>query len=188
MRDAPMAVTVSLPVVGGDVEDIDSEDCEAVHFAPEYVQDIMGYLRKKEIMDQPSHTYMSLHFDITAENRVVLVNWMVEVHMEIRSLAESLFLSVSILDRYLQKTPNLPRSRLQLAGITAIFVAGKYEETHTPSVTDYVYFTDDIYTVSELLQMENEMLAAIEWNVSVAIAPLFLRRYSKGTPLILLTC
>jgi hypothetical protein len=111
----------------------------------------------------------------------VLVSWMVEVHLEIRSFTESLFLSVSILDRYLEKTPNLPRSRLQLAGITAIFVAGKYEETLTPSVTDYVYYTDNIYTVEELLQMENEMLEAIEWNLSVPIAPQFLRRYSKGT-------
>ncbi len=175
-------------MVDGDVEDIDAEDFNAVHFVPEYVQDIMRYLRKKEVVDQPSSTYMSRHFEITEANRVVLVNWMVEVHLDIKSLAESLFLSVSLLDRYLQKTPNLPRSRMQLAGITAIFVAGKYEETLTPTLDEYVYFTDNIYSAEQILEMENEMLEKVEWNLSVPIPPQFLRRYSKGRTSFLCLC
>ena len=163
-----------------DVEDIDAEDGNAVHFVPEYVQDIFRYLRKKEVVDQPSSTYMLRHFEITEGNRTVLVNWMVEVHLDIKTLAESLFLSVSILDRYLQKTPNLPRSRMQLAGITSIFIAGKYEETLTPTLDEYVYFTDNVYTAEQILEMENEMLEKLEWNLSVPIPPHFLRRYSKA--------
>ena len=48
-------------------------------------------------------------------------------------MAETLFLAVSFLDRFLS-VESVPRTLLQLAGITAILVAAKYEEIYAPTV------------------------------------------------------
>ena len=48
-------------------------------------------------------------------------------------MSETLFLAVSFLDRFLS-VESMPRTMLQLAGITSILVAAKYEEIYAPTV------------------------------------------------------
>ena len=37
------------------------------------------------------------------------------------------------------------RSKLQLVGAAAMFIAAKYEEIYPPDVAEFVYITDDTY-------------------------------------------
>ena len=46
------------------------------------------------------------------------------------------------------------RGRLQLVGVTCMFIASKYEEIFAPRVEDFVYITDSTYSETEVLQME----------------------------------
>ena len=39
-----------------------------------------------------------------------------------------------------------PFRRLQLVGVTAMFVAAKFEEIDPPRATDFVYITDNTYS------------------------------------------
>lgn len=60
--------------------------------------------------------------DVTANMRGVLVDWLVEVAEEYNLLPETLFLSVSYMDRFLSINP-VTRRRLQLLGVSSMLVA-----------------------------------------------------------------
>ena len=38
------------------------------------------------------------------------------------------------------------RNKLQLVGVTAMFIASKVEEMYAPECTDFVYITDNAFT------------------------------------------
>merc|ERR1712098_733930 len=44
--------------------------------------------------------------------------------------------------------------KLQLVGVTAMFIASKVEEMYAPEINDFVYITDNAYTAVEIRQME----------------------------------
>jgi cyclin B len=46
---------------------------------------------------------------------------------------ETLFLTINILDRFLEVTP-VSRDRLQLVGVTCMLIAAKYQEIYAPEV------------------------------------------------------
>ena len=43
---------------------------------------------------------------------------------------ETFYLAIDYVDRYLSKQRNIPKTRLQLVGVTALFVAAKTEVRH----------------------------------------------------------
>lgn len=45
---------------------------------------------------------------------------------------------------------NVKRTKLQLVGATAVFIAAKFEEMTPPEVSDLVYVTDEAYTKNEV--------------------------------------
>jgi G2/mitotic-specific cyclin-B, other len=77
--------------------------------------------------------------------RAILVDWIIEVHLKFKLLPETLFITVSLIDRYLEKI-QIKRNNLQLVGVTAMLIATKYEEIYAPEVRDFVYITDNAYT------------------------------------------
>jgi hypothetical protein len=65
---------------------------------------------------------------------------------------ETLFLTVNIIDRFLEKQV-VPRKKLQLVGVTAMLLACKYEEVSVPVVEDLVLISDRAYTKGQILEM-----------------------------------
>ena len=61
-------------------------------------------------------TSMAAQTDITERFRSILVDWLVEVHLKFRLNPETLYLTVSIVDRFLEKKI-ITRNNLQLVGI-----------------------------------------------------------------------
>lgn len=45
---------------------------------------------------------------------------------------------------------SVTRTKLQLLGASAMFVAAKYEEIYPPSVRDFTYITDNTYTKKQV--------------------------------------
>lgn len=60
--------------------------------------------------------------DITYSMRSILIDWLVEVAEEYQLQDETLYLSVSYIDRFLSYM-SVVRSKLQLVGTAAMFIA-----------------------------------------------------------------
>jgi cyclin B len=46
---------------------------------------------------------MGHHTEINDKMRAILVDWLIEVHLKFKLLPETLFITVNIIDRYLEK-------------------------------------------------------------------------------------
>ena len=93
---------------------------------------------------------MKQQVDINEKMRGILVDWIVEVHLRFKLLPETLFLTVNLIDRYLQKT-QIMRTRLQLVAVGALLIASKYEEIYVPELRAFAYISDNAYTTKEIL-------------------------------------
>eukprot|EP00879_Flechtneria_rotunda_P009472 GHRR01009915.1.p1 GENE.GHRR01009915.1~~GHRR01009915.1.p1 ORF type:complete len:253 (+),score=92.99 GHRR01009915.1:1065-1823(+) len=113
--------------------------------------------------------------DIDAHKRLVLVDWLIEVVDEFQLSQETLFLSTSLLDRFLSQQ-EVPRCQLQLLGVTCLWVASKYEEVLPPSLLDFVEITDNSYTASDLVRMEAILLEQLRYKLAVPTQLFFLHQ------------
>lgn len=161
------------------IEDIDSVDADNPQLCSEYVKDIYSYMGELERKFHVAPTYMQSQPQINARMRTILVDWLVQVHLKFNLLQETLYLTISIMDRYLAKQ-EIPKSKLQLVGVTAMLVASKYEEMYAPEVKDFVYITDKLYTSGKILQMEMHMLQELDYSFGNPLCLHFLRRYSRA--------
>lgn len=118
-----------------------------------------------------------IQIDINDKMRAILVDWLVDVHLKFKLLPETLFMTVNIIDRFLEKVP-VSRKKLQLVGVSAMLIACKYEEIYAPEVKDFVYVTDKAYTKEEVLEMEGKILSGLEFNLTSTSAGRFLERYN----------
>jgi cyclin B len=83
--------------------------------------------------------------EINDKMRAILVDWLIEVHSKFKLQKETLFITINIIDRFLEKTI-VSKSRLQLVGVSALLIASKYEEIYPPELKDFVYITDRAYS------------------------------------------
>ncbi|KAH8307058.1 hypothetical protein KR044_004234, partial [Drosophila immigrans] len=163
-----------------EVEDIDADDHDNLILVSEYVNDIYDYLYQLEA-EQPVHSHhLANQVEVSHKMRAVLIDWINEVHLQFHLAAETFHLAVAIIDRYLQVAKDTKRKYLQLVGVTALFIATKYEELFPPAMADFVFITDDTYTAREIRLMELQILKAIDNNLSRPLPIHFLRRYSKA--------
>lgn len=160
------------------VKKVDEFDKDDPFMVSDYVQDIYNYLRKLESKFPISKDFLSQHGS-TPKMRTILVNWMVDVLLSFKFLPETLYLSVSIVDQYLNKNKGVGRSNLQLVGATAMFLASKYEEVVIANVGDYKYICDDHYSKQDILNMEKEIVRKLEFRITFPLAIQFYRRFSK---------
>ncbi|KAL4608560.1 cyclin-A1-like [Arapaima gigas] len=142
----------------------------------EYLEDIYVYLRDSEVKHRAKPGYMLKQPDITNSMRLILVDWLVEVGDEYNLSAETLYLTVNYLDRFLSCMSVL-KSKLQLVGTAAMLIAVKCEEVYPPDVEDFVYITDNSYTRKQLLQMEQLFLKVLAFDLSVPTPLQFLRQF-----------
>ncbi|PKI45906.1 hypothetical protein CRG98_033705 [Punica granatum] len=106
--------------------------------------------------------------------RAVLVDWLVEVAAEYKLLPDTLYLSISHIDRFLSLNA-LPRHKLQLLGVSSMLISSKYEEISGPHVEDFCYITDNTYTREEVVKMEADILKALKFEVGNPTIKTFLR-------------
>ena len=127
----------------------------------------------------PDPLYMLKQKELRWKMRSILVDWLVEVHQKFKLLPETLFLAVNIIDRFLS-IKAVQFAKLQLVGVTAMFIAAKYEEVYAPSINQYVYMTDGGYTTEEIMKAERVILSTLDFNLQYPNPLSFLRRVSKA--------
>lgn len=108
--------------------------------------------------------YMTRQDDVNEKMRAILVDWLVDVCLRFKMKPQTLFITVDVIDRYLSSN-RIKRNHLQLIGISALMLVGKYEEIYPPNVTEYVTICDNAYTKEQILNQESLILAALEFNL-----------------------
>lgn len=127
----------------------------------------------------PNQHYMEDQPNLKWEMRGILTDWLIEVHNKFRLLPETLFLAINIADRFLSARV-VSLSKLQLVGLTCLFVAAKYEEVICPSVSNFLYMADGGYTDEEIIAAEKYVLTTLNFDLSYPNPMHFLRRVSKA--------
>ncbi|KAF8776732.1 hypothetical protein HU200_003467 [Digitaria exilis] len=151
-----------------------------------YASDIYTYLRALEVepVRRPRSDYIqAVQSDVTANMRTILVDWLVEVAEEYKLVADTLYLAISYIDRFLSYNV-LGRDKLQLLGVAAMLIAAcacrKYEEISPPHAEDFCYITDNTYTKQELLKMEGDILKLLKFELGNPTIKTFLRRFARS--------
>ncbi|TEA16519.1 G2/mitotic-specific cyclin-B [Colletotrichum sidae] len=161
------------------VTNLDEEDLDDPLMVAEYANDIFEYLRDLEVNSIPNPNYMEHQDDLEWKTRGILVDWLIEVHTRFHLLPETLFLAINVIDRFLsEKVVQL--DRLQLVGITAMFIASKYEEVLSPHVANFRHVADDGFSEAEILSAERFVLGTLNYDLSYPNPMNFLRRISKA--------
>ncbi|CAN4115143.1 unnamed protein product [Withania somnifera] len=155
--------------------DDDPQMCSA------YASDIYDYLRQLEIEKKrrPLRDYLEkVQKDVSANMRGVLVDWLVEVTEEYKLLSDTLYLTISYIDRFLSVSV-IPRQRLQLLGVSSMLIAAKYEEISPPHADDFCYITDNTYTTKDVVKMEADVLKCLQFEMGNPTTKTFLRKFTK---------
>ncbi|KAH7977995.1 hypothetical protein HPB49_004129 [Dermacentor silvarum] len=134
------------------VPDIDAGDLEEPQMCAQYAQEMFDYMAYLETKWPVQPKFLRLQTEVTPEMRAILINWMMMVHQRFQLLQETLFLAVSLTDRFLQVQ-------------SAIFVAGKFAEMMPLTVGDMIYVIDGAYQSKELLLMEQQILLTLDWSL-----------------------
>uniref|UniRef100_UPI00398F3084 G2/mitotic-specific cyclin-B2 n=1 Tax=Pristiophorus japonicus TaxID=55135 RepID=UPI00398F3084 len=161
-----------------EVEDIDAEDGYNPQLCSQYIKDIFKYLRQLELQQTIRPRYLEGQ-EINERMRALLVDWLIQVHSRFHLLQETLYMTLAVMDRFLQSQP-VSRKKLQLVAVTAMLLASKYEEIYAPAIGDFVYITDNAYTQIQIRQMERLILRELDFKLGRPLPLHFLRRAAKA--------
>ena len=93
----------------------------------------------------------------------------VQVSDEFKLVTETLYLTISYIDRFLSKR-SIDNSDFQLLGVSCMCLASKYEEIHPPQLEKLSYITDYVCTEEAILDGEAEVLQTLQYRLSTPTA------------------
>lgn len=167
-------------------QDIDIGDLKNEYACALYAGDVYEYLKQMELKYQLPQNFMQIQTHITPRLRAYCVDWQVEVHRQIsqtfkRSLQiDTLFLSISLLDRFLGKKLIGNTEKLHLIGLGCFFIACKFEETYYPSIDQLLRLVPEAGKKDDVLRMEKIILSELRYSLGVPTSIIFLKRYAKA--------
>ena len=85
---------------------------------------------------------------ITERMASIFIDWIIEVHFQFKLKTESLFLTINMIDRYLERVV-VTKENFQLVRVSAMLIACKYEEILPPLIKDYIHMCDNYYEKSK---------------------------------------
>eukprot|EP00826_Nyctotherus_ovalis_P037030 TRINITY_DN334_c0_g1_i14.p1 TRINITY_DN334_c0_g1~~TRINITY_DN334_c0_g1_i14.p1 ORF type:complete len:369 (+),score=76.82 TRINITY_DN334_c0_g1_i14:94-1200(+) len=144
----------------------------------EYSDEIYKHLRVIEREYKVDYNYMKSQKEITTTMRAILIDWLVDVNVRFKFRPETLFLTVNVLDRYLQRE-QVTKSRLQLVGVAAVLIASKYEEIYPPKIKHFIHTTNNAYDKRDVLLMESKILSTLQFKLNAPSSNRFLQEFNK---------
>ncbi|KAG6758098.1 hypothetical protein POTOM_038434 [Populus tomentosa] len=145
----------------------------------EYVDEIYEYYWVLEVQNLCLENYMATHTEITPQMRGIVINWLIEVHFKFELMPETLYLMVTLLDRYLSQV-EIKKSELQLVGLTALLLASKYEDFWHPRIKDLISISAESYTRGQMLVMEKLFLKKLKFRLNEPTPYVFMLRFLKA--------
>ncbi|CCW68418.1 unnamed protein product [Phytomonas sp. Hart1] len=112
--------------------------------------------------------------EVNEKMRMILIDWLIDVHLKFKLHPETMYLTVNLIDRYLSCINTkynamlyVPRSQLQLVGVCAMLLAAKYEEIWPPELKECVHISANTFTREEIIKMERNICAALSFRLTV---------------------
>ena len=141
-----------------------------MNITTEYMVKVLGpelYISTVELDSiQRDYFFLKKHY-ISSKERTHMVGWMMEIFASYPSEPLSFFLSVEIMDNYLQKTEKKYNEKdLHLIGMVAVYMASKMEDLiplHMIHIKTKI--GHDRFTQEEIILMEKDMLKILNWDL-----------------------
>ena len=114
-------------------------------------------------------TFLQNH-KITSIVRTKMIDWMIEVCSVLDFMDETFFLSVNILDIFLQRTKKIYHNTdIHLIGLTSIFTSSKFQEIYPQSLINFSHKVgNDIFTIVEIKNMETKIMSDVGMEILVS--------------------
>lgn len=136
----------------------------------EYLNDIWeSFLEKEQYNNYSYKDIISIQTDIKDTMRCILIDWIISLQNKFFMKNNTLFLTINLIDRYLSKKSIL-RTQFQLLGVASLFIAYKYEEIYIKKIDDFVNLAAGAFNKSEILEMENNIVDLIEFNLDLPLS------------------
>ena len=148
------------------IKKIDKKQQKFKHlFTEEYSDEIYTnlILDERNSKSKIKNNYMEHQTHINEQMRAILVDWIIEVHIQFRFKRKTLFQTILLIDLYLS-LKIIKKSRLQLLGIACLLISVKANEVFYPSLEDFIDITDKAYTKKQLLNMEMLVLQTLNFD------------------------
>uniref|UniRef100_A0A3Q3W5R8 Uncharacterized protein n=1 Tax=Mola mola TaxID=94237 RepID=A0A3Q3W5R8_MOLML len=137
--------------------------------------DVWIKMLNKELKYVHDKGYLQRHPKLQPKMRAILLDWLLEVS-EVYSLhRQTAYLAQDYFDRFMLTEED----KMQLLGITALFIASKIEEIYPPKIFEFAYVTDGACDTWEIQQMEIHMLKALDWNLCPETPISWLKLYAQ---------
>ena len=165
-----------LPIEKCVLESSELEQINNPQYCIEYSKEIFSYLRANENLNMPFYSNSILSKgEISERSRKILLDWIVSVHSKFNLLPNTLFLTVNLIDRMIEKKKAFINS-FQLLGATALHIAAKYEEIYPPEIRDYIIVSSKAFTKEDVINMEMIILDILKFDILCISPYVFLDR------------
>ncbi|KAL3234334.1 G2/mitotic-specific cyclin-2 [Nakaseomyces bracarensis] len=135
---------------------------------------VYNYILGSDLSEVPSDLNIKSYSSLR-QSRDLLLNWLVKVHQNMRLESETLYIAIRIIDKYLM-AKEVQLEHLQLIGVTSLYIAAKYEEVLPPTIFQFSFETDGIFTNEDIKIAEVDILEVLEFNLNYPSPLLFLEK------------
>jgi hypothetical protein len=118
----------------------------------------------RQAVETSEYMYMDKQSDLDAYMRTILIDWLTEINVQFGGTDLTVFITVHILDKFLSKT-TLDRTKLQLFGTVAYWVASKLDRVSHPTVYELFLICDRMYAVKQFSCAERFLLKVLDFNI-----------------------
>lgn len=146
----------------------DKSNYDLIHM--EYINDIWeSFIEKEKFNNYSFNDIINIQTDIKVSMRCILIDWLISLQDKFFINAKTLFLTINLIDRYLSKKL-IFRTKFQLLGVTALFIAMKYEEMYMKNITEFVNLTAQAFDKNEILDMESVLIDLVDFNLDLPLS------------------
>ena len=152
----------------------------------EYKKEIMNYLFEEETNNRANYSTFP-NMEEKNNNKMILsylkrfsfINLFISFQRELLLRQETLYLSINLFDRYIQKifSENKISEDLNIIALTCLFIASKYEEIYPPYLKEFLESYKNKYNKEEIFSKENDILSSLDFQILIISLLLFLKRF-----------
>ena len=106
------------------------------------------------------------------------MDWLAELHYKFKLWPETLYVTVGIIDKTLMKWEDFEKNELQSLGITALHIAGKYEEIYPPELKTILSVIDNAVHREQVCKLEAKILEVLDFEMVWPSILRFMERYA----------